>query len=185
MTHRYTDDNPTTVRHATQRCMDSAQAPPSCAMPPPHPPTPLSHTRNSPQGLHTDQVGRHLQKKIYKGLQWPEQAGHAQRKVWAPLHPYVWERTALHLPVGRDGEVRCLGALEQPPTVPAEMPRDVRFDIRAAGGITVLDYTTSKARHEVRSCRRKEVRRTGPDAWPLKDEPRRGPGPQAADGPPG
>ena len=55
------------------------------------------------------------------------------------------------------------------------------FDIRGANGIAVVNCRTVEARRQAKSCRRKEVHRTKPDAWHLKDKPRRGPVPQEAD----
>ena len=123
---------------------------------------PSPSPENRTQGLRTNKVEQHLQRDIGKGSEGREEAGHAQRKVRAALHPYIWEGTALHPPVGQKREDRSLAASVQPPPVPAKMARDVKFDIRAAGAVAVLDGSTAQAGRQVHGRGSKEDGRIKP-----------------------
>ena len=129
------------------------------------------------------EAGQHLQRDIGKGSEGPKEAGHTQRKVRAALHPNIWEGTALHPPVGREGQDRSLAASVQPPPVPAKMARDVKFDIRAAGRVAVLDSTAAQAGRLVHVGASKEVGRIRPCARSPEHQTCLGSEPQAADRP--
>ena len=58
---------------------------------------PLSRGGNCTLCLLIEEAGQLLQRDIGRGLEWPEKAGHTERKVRGALHPYIWEPSTFRL----------------------------------------------------------------------------------------